>query len=129
VEFHDYDFSTLGHARDQQYHQGCYSKIFQTVRHPKGWHAIYVYQKEKVQGHHAFFLQEEGGRHSYFFLDERDDVLGCHKMKIEFKAGEQSPLFEGGGETTHICFYPLDQSLQEQSAVSCIPWVGANQGE
>jgi DNA topoisomerase-3 len=50
-------------------------------------------------------------------LDERDDVLGCHKMKVEFKAGEQSPLLEGGGETTHICFYPLDQSLQEQSRV------------
>lgn len=47
-------------------------------------------------------------------LDERDEVLGCHKMKVEFKAGE-SPL--EGGETKHICCFPIDQILQEQSRV------------
>jgi hypothetical protein len=47
-------------------------------------------------------------------LDERDDVLGCHKMKIALKAGE-SPL--EGGETKHICCYPIDQILQGQSRV------------
>jgi DNA topoisomerase-3 len=47
-------------------------------------------------------------------LNEKDDVLGCHKMKVEFKAGE-SPL--GAGETNHTCFYPTDAILQGASRV------------
>lgn len=47
-------------------------------------------------------------------LNEKDDVLGCHKMKVEFKAGE-SPL--EGGETKYTCFYPTDATLQGSSRV------------
>lgn len=42
-------------------------------------------------------------------LSKTDEVLGCHLMQIEFKAGE-SPLL--GGETKHICSFPTDELLQ-----------------
>ena len=38
-------------------------------------------------------------------LNEKDEVLGCRKMKVEFKAGE-SPLT--GGETKYSCFFLLE---------------------
>ena len=47
-------------------------------------------------------------------LDEVEEVTGCHKIKVEFKAGE-SPL--EGGETKYSCFYPTDQLLQDSSRV------------
>lgn len=47
-------------------------------------------------------------------LQERDDILGCHKMKVEFKSG-QSPL--EGGETSYVCCFPTDKVLQDQSRV------------
>jgi DNA topoisomerase-3 len=47
-------------------------------------------------------------------LNEKDEVLGCHKMKIEFKAG-QSPL--DGGETNYSCYFPMDPILQGSSRV------------
>jgi DNA topoisomerase-3 len=42
-------------------------------------------------------------------LDHTDPVLGCHLIKVEFKAGE-SPL--PGGETKHVCSFPTDDVLQ-----------------
>lgn len=47
-------------------------------------------------------------------LDEKEEVLGCHKLKIEFKAG-QSPMPDGS--TNHSCFYPTDATLQSSSRV------------
>jgi DNA topoisomerase III len=47
-------------------------------------------------------------------LEETDNILGCHKMKVEFKPG-QSPLT--GGESSYTCFFPTDQVLQDQSRV------------
>lgn len=47
-------------------------------------------------------------------LHEKDEVLGFHKMKIEYKVG-QSPL--EGGEAKHTCFYPTDVILQGGSRV------------
>ena len=47
-------------------------------------------------------------------LDERDDVLGCHKMKVIFKEGD-SPL--EGGATKHVCSFSADPILQGSSRV------------
>lgn len=47
-------------------------------------------------------------------LNEKDEILGCHKMKIEFKAG-LSPM--DGGEIKHSCFFPTDPILQGSSRV------------
>lgn len=47
-------------------------------------------------------------------LDEKEEVLGCHKLKIEFKEN-QSP-YEGGAQK-HTCFYPTDVVLQNSSRV------------
>jgi DNA topoisomerase III len=47
-------------------------------------------------------------------LDQKDDVLGCHMMKIYFKAGE-SPLPDGA--TKYICSYATDPLLQGSSRV------------
>ena len=47
-------------------------------------------------------------------LNEKEEVLGCHKVKIEFKHG-QSPLPDGS--TKHTCFYPTDAILQNASRV------------
>ena len=47
-------------------------------------------------------------------LNEKDEVLGCHKMKVEFKAG-QSPL--EGGESKYSCFFPTDPILQGSSRI------------
>jgi DNA topoisomerase-3 len=47
-------------------------------------------------------------------LNRKDDVLGCHYMKIEFKAGE-SPL--ESGETMYTCCFPTDQLLQNNVRV------------
>lgn len=42
-------------------------------------------------------------------LSKTDEVLGCHLMQVEFKAGE-SPL--PGGETKYVCSFPSDELLQ-----------------
>ena len=42
-------------------------------------------------------------------LDKKDEILGCHLIAIEFKAGE-SPL-EGGKTKYNSCF-PSDEVLQ-----------------
>lgn len=47
-------------------------------------------------------------------LDETEEVLGCHKIKVEFKDG-QSPLPDGA--TKLSCFYPTDLVLQGASRV------------
>ncbi len=47
-------------------------------------------------------------------LNEKEEVLGCHKLKIEFKDG-QSPLADGS--VKHTCFYPTDPVLQGASRV------------
>jgi len=47
-------------------------------------------------------------------MNKTDDVLGCHYMKIDFKAGE-SPL--EGGELRHECCYPTDEIMQNVSRV------------
>jgi len=47
-------------------------------------------------------------------MNEKEEVLGCHKIKIEFKDG-QSPLPYGA--TKHTCFYPTDPTLQNASRV------------
>ena len=47
-------------------------------------------------------------------LDEKDEVLGCHKMRVEFKSGE-SPL--EGGVVKYTCSYPTDVTLQSASRV------------
>lgn len=47
-------------------------------------------------------------------LDEKDEVLGCHMMKVIFKEGE-SPL--AGGATKHICCFSADSVMQEASRV------------
>mmetsp|Transcript_23723 Transcript_23723/g.35898 ORF Transcript_23723/g.35898 Transcript_23723/m.35898 type:complete len:1111 (-) Transcript_23723:56-3388(-) len=47
-------------------------------------------------------------------MNKADDVLGCHYMKIDFKAGE-SPL--EGGELHHECCYPTDEIMQGVSRV------------
>ena len=47
-------------------------------------------------------------------LNEKEEILGCHKLKIEFKEG-QSPLPDGS--TKHTCFYPTDTILQGASRV------------
>jgi len=47
-------------------------------------------------------------------MNKTDEVLGCHYMKIDFKAGE-SPLT--GGETKHKCCYPVDEMIQSISRV------------
>lgn len=47
-------------------------------------------------------------------LEEKDEVFGCHKLKVKFKDGE-SPL--EGGVTKLTCFYPTDQLLQDSSRV------------
>ena len=51
---------------------------------------------------------------SLVVLEEKDEVFGCHKLKIKFKEG-QSPLEDGA--TKHTCFYPTDQLLQDSSRV------------
>lgn len=47
-------------------------------------------------------------------LERTDDVLGCHFMQVEFKAGE-SPL--PGDERKHVCCYATDELLQGLSRV------------
>lgn len=47
-------------------------------------------------------------------LNEKDEVLGCHKMKIEFKTGE-SPL--ENKESKYTCFFPTDPIMQSLSRV------------
>lgn len=47
-------------------------------------------------------------------LNEKEEVLGCHKLKIEYKDG-QSPL--EGGVTKQSSFYPMDTALQGASRV------------
>jgi DNA topoisomerase III len=47
-------------------------------------------------------------------LDQKDDVLGCHMMKVLFKEGE-SPLPDGA--TKYICSYATDPLLQGSSRV------------
>jgi DNA topoisomerase-3 len=47
-------------------------------------------------------------------LNEKEEILGCRRLKVEFKEG-QSPL--EGGAIKHSCFYPLDIVLQGASRV------------
>ena len=47
-------------------------------------------------------------------LDEKEEITGCHKIRINFKAGE-SPL--EGGDTKYTCFFPTDQILQDSCRV------------
>mmetsp|Transcript_6890 Transcript_6890/g.19941 ORF Transcript_6890/g.19941 Transcript_6890/m.19941 type:complete len:878 (+) Transcript_6890:797-3430(+) len=51
---------------------------------------------------------------SLVLLAEKDEVFGCHKLRIKFREG-QSPLKDGA--TKHTCFYPTDQLLQDSSRV------------
>jgi DNA topoisomerase-3 len=47
-------------------------------------------------------------------LDETEEIIGCHKIRVEFKSGE-SPLERG--ETKYTCFFPTDKILQDSSRV------------
>jgi len=41
-------------------------------------------------------------------LDNRDDVLGCHLMRVQFKDGESPP----GAEDKYESCFPTDEILQ-----------------
>jgi len=47
-------------------------------------------------------------------MDKKDDVLGCHYMNIDFKAGE-SPV--EGGAANYQCCFPTDELMQSVSRV------------